>query len=126
MITSGTVLIQTGAARPQCFQETNEVCPTAWMSIGSTLNPRELEAELSRTGWTFFFMANHLRTRSFGFDPVKRLAAALRTLVGSIREQGCNCIQIDAVATRSFMGIPYTSVSAHPRHVQKGIVFVAQ
>jgi len=126
MITSGTVLIQTGAARPQCFQETNEVCPAAWMSIGSTLKPRELEAELSRTGWTFFFMANHLRTRAFGFDPVKRLAAALRTLAGNVREQGCNCIQIDAVATRSVLGIPYTSVSAHPRHVQKGIAFVAQ
>ena len=49
-------------------------------------------------------MANHLRTRAFGFDPVKRLAAALRTLVGSVREQGCNCLQIDAVATRSFLG----------------------
>ena len=93
--------------------------------MSSTLRPQELEAELSRTGWTFFYMANPLRTRAFGFDPVKRLAAALRSIVGSVRKQGCNSVQIDAVATRSFLGIPYVTVSAHPRHVQKGMVFVA-
>jgi hypothetical protein len=126
MIKSGTVLIQTGAVRPQCFEASNEVCPPAWMSVQSTLTPPELEAELSRTGWTFFFMANHLKTRAFGFDPGKRLTSALTTLVGSVREQGCNCIQIDAIAARSFLGVPYTSVSAHPRHLQKGTTFVAQ
>ena len=77
-------------------------------------------------GWTFFFIANNLKTKAFGFDPAKRLTSALTTLVGSVREQGCNCIQIDAIAARSFLGVPYTTVSAHPRHLQKGIAFVAQ
>ena len=125
MMQSGTVLIQTDAARPDCFQAGDEDCPESWTSMKSTLPPLELEAELNRTGWTFFYMANPLRTRAYGFDPVKRLAAALRNIVGSVRQQGCNSVQIDAVASRSFLGIPYVTVSAHPRHVQKGMVFVA-
>jgi hypothetical protein len=125
MIQSGTVLIQTDAARPDCFQAGEEECPSAWTSLRNTLGPLELEAELSRTGWTFFYLANRLRSTAFGFDPVKRLAGALRSIVGSVRQQGCNSVQIDAVETRSFLGLPYVTVSAHPRHVQKGMVFVA-
>jgi hypothetical protein len=85
---SGTVLIQTDAARPDCFQAGEEECPSAWTSLRNTLGPLELEAELSRTGWTFFYLAHRLRSTAFGFDPVKRLAGALRSIVGSVRQQG--------------------------------------
>ena len=37
--------------------------------------------------------------------------------------QKCNCLEIDEVATRSFLGMPGVSVSAHTRHIQKGMTF---
>lgn len=126
MINSGRILIQSDAERPEYFQAVDEVCPPAWTAISHALEPPALEAELSRTGWTFFFMANRLRTRAFGFDPARRMATALRRIVSRVREQGCNSVEIEGVATRSFLGVPYISVSARPRHIQEGVVFVAQ
>jgi hypothetical protein len=35
------------------------------------------------------------------------------------------CLEIDDVATRWFLGLPYVSVSGHPRHIQKGVVSLA-
>ena len=126
MINSGSILIQSDAERPEYFQAADEVCPPAWTAISHALKPLALEAELSRTGWTFFFMANRLRTRAFGLDPARRMAPALRQIVSRVREQGCNSVEIDGVATRSFLGLPYVSVSARQRHIQQGVVFVAQ
>jgi hypothetical protein len=57
------------------------------------------------------------------FNPDKGTAAALKRVMASVREDGCNSLQIQAVERRSFLGMPYVSVSAHPRHIQKGNLF---
>ena len=63
-------------------------------------------------------MASAIRRRAFGFDRAKRIQAALKRVMSNVRE-------IDGVATHSFLGIPYVSVSAHPRHIQKNMLFSA-
>jgi hypothetical protein len=87
------------------------------MSVKHNLAPRELEEELSTAGWTFFYMANAIRATA------RTIPAALKRLMTKVRRQGCNCFEIDEVATHSFLGMPYVSVSAHPRHIQKGMAF---
>ena len=121
-MTAGTILIEKHAARPQCFH-LKDSSPTDWMAFTHNLSPYELEKELSAAGWTFFYMANAIQTTAFGFNRAKMIHAALQRLVTNVREQRCNCLEIDDVATRSFLGLPYVSVSAHPRHIQKGVVF---
>lgn len=126
MIHAGTVFLQKSAPRPDCFQAAGEACPTDWTSISPTLSPLAQQAELASTGWTFFFMGRPVTTRVYGFDAIKALATALERLAAMVREQGCNALQIDTVVSGSFLGIPSVTVSAHPRHLQKGMVFVAQ
>ena len=125
MMTGGTILIEKHAACPQYFHLENSF-PTDWMAVTHNLSPNELEKELSATGWTFFYMGNAIRTTAFGFNRAKMIHAALKRLVTNVRQQRCNCLEIDDVATRSFLGLPYVSVSAHPRHIQKGMVFSGQ
>jgi len=96
------------------------------MSVKSRLNFCELEKELASAGWTFFYMAGKITTTAFGFDRQKTVHTALKRLIASVRLQKCNCLEIDAVASRSFFGIPYVRVSAHSRHIQKGLVFSGQ
>ncbi len=126
MITPGTILMSSQTLRPQCIHLEDEPYPNVWMSMRQTLNPGELETELTSRGWTFFYMANVIRTTAFGFDRAKVIRAAVKRLVTSVKLQKCNCLEIDEVATHSFLGIPYVSVSAHPRHLQKGKVFSGQ
>jgi len=75
------------------------------------------------TGLDLLFMANVIRKSALGFDRDKGISAALKRVMARVREEGSNCLQIAAVESHSFFGIPYVSVSAHPRHIQKGMVF---
>jgi hypothetical protein len=123
MIKPGSLFIERNVPRPECFHVADDSHPNAWIVVHYNLTPHELEKELSRFGWTFFYMANVIRRSAFGFDREKSAYAALKRVITSVREEGCNCLQIEAVETHSFLGIPYISVSAHPRHIQKGAVF---
>jgi len=125
MMTAGTILIEKHAACPQCF-DLKDSLPSDWMAVTHNLSPHEFEREVSAAGWTFFYMANAIRTTACGFDRAKMIRAALKRLIRNVRQQKCSCLEIDGVATHSFLGLPYVSVSGHPRHIQKGMVFSGQ
>jgi hypothetical protein len=126
MITPGTILMDKDTLRPQCLQLEDEPYPNAWMPVKHNLTTHELEKELSTTGWTLFYLASPIRTTTFGFNRAKMIHAALKRLIAQAKLRKCNCLEIDDVATRSFLGMPYVSVSAHPRHIQKGLAFSGQ
>ena len=108
---------------PEFFSIGTESYPNAWMPVTTNPNFHEFDQELATAGWTFFYMAGEIRTIAFGFDRQRMVDAALKRLIANTRQQKCNCLEIDEVATRSFLGLPYLSVSAHSRHIQKGSIF---
>ena len=126
MISSGTILLEKNAPHPQCFQLEDDSCPNAWISVRHGLTDHELEKVLSATGWTFFYMANVMRTTAFGLNRAKMIRRALQRLITNAKLRKCNCLEIDDVAAHSFLGMPYISISAHSRHIQKGMVFSGQ
>ena len=126
MISSGTILMGRETLRPQCFQLEDNSASNTWLPVKHSLAPNELEKELWASGWTFFYIANQITTTAFGFDREKMIHRALKHLITDATLQKCNCLEIDTVATHSFLGIPYVSISAHPRHIQKGMVFSGQ
>ena len=68
-------------------------------------------------------MAGEIKATVFGFDRQKTLRAALKRLIANVKSQHCNSIEITRVTGKSFLKVPYVSVSAHPRHLQKGVLF---
>lgn len=123
MITSGNLFMQRDAPRPKFFHSQDDAHRTGWLPVRHNLTPRELDTELSRLGWTFFFMANVVRKSALAFDRDHAAAVALKRVMATVKEDGCNCLQVEDVETHSFFGIPYISVSAHPRHIQKSRLF---
>ena len=123
MITPGDLFIQRDTARPRMFQIQDDAHRTGWSPVRHNLTAGELDTELSKLGWTFFYMANVIRKTALAFDREKAAATALKRVMASVREEGCNSLQVEDVERHSFMGIPYISVSVHPRHLQKSGVF---
>jgi hypothetical protein len=123
LIASGSILIENGTPLPQFFRAATDSYPNAWIAIDSSLNFHERENELAATGWTFHYMASKVRATAFGFDRQKMVYRALKRLIAGARLQQCNCLEIDEVAMHSFLGMPYVSVSAHSRNIQKGLGF---
>ena len=92
-----------------------------WAAVQSARSA--FEKEVREAGWTFFFMAGEIKATVFGFDRQKTLRTALKRLIANVKSQNCNSIEITQVTGKSFLRLPYVSVSAHPRHLQKGLVF---
>jgi hypothetical protein len=123
MIRSGAVLIEKGTLLPEPSRLEDESTASGWAPVADDLDGHQLENRLTTAGWTFFYMAGAITATVFGFERQKMIQAALKRIITKVRREKCNCLEIDDVATHSFLGMPYVSVSAHSRHIQKGLVF---
>ena len=85
-IEAGSILIERDALHPKCFRLADDSWTNGWMSATHSLTPRELEKELSVTGWIFFFMAGAIRTTAFGFNRGTMVHAALKRVIAEVRQ----------------------------------------
>ena len=123
-ITAGSILIEQGAHLPKSLLLQSESESNGWAAVKTARST--FEKELQEAGWTYFFMAGEIKTTVFGFDRQAALRAALQRLITRVKSQHCNSIEITRVTINSFLKVPYVSVSAHPRHLQKGLTFSGQ
>jgi hypothetical protein len=121
-ITAGSILIQDGTLVPDSMHLISQPYSPSWTSV-TNLDRTQLEGQLLTAGWTFFFMAGQITANAFGFDKEKRLRSAVNRAIGDARSQNCNCLAITGVQTKSFLGLPYVSVTAQSRHIQLGSQF---
>jgi len=123
-ITAGSILIEEGTHLPNSVSLRNESHSNGWTAVNGAR--AIFEKEIQEAGWTFFFMAGEIKTTVFGFDMQKSLGTALNRLAANAKSRHCNSIEITQVTGKSFLKLPYVSVSAHARHLQKGLVFSGQ
>jgi hypothetical protein len=119
----GAILFEKSALLPEPLRLEADAAESGWARVANNLDGHQLEKALATEGWTFFYMAGRIRTTAFGFDREKMVHTALKRLIAKVRLQKCNCLEIDEVAAKSFLGMPYVSVSGHSRHIKKGLVF---
>jgi hypothetical protein len=120
-ITAGSILVEEGTHLPSSLMLQSESSSNGWAAtkdVGATF-----EKGIQGAGWTFFFMAGEITARVFGSDRQKALRTALKRLIADVKLQHCNSIEITQVTDHSFLRMPYVSVTAHARHLQKGMVF---
>jgi len=122
-IRPGAILVKKSTLLPEPLRLENDATANGWARIANDSDGQPLEKKLAAAGWTFFYMAGAITTTAFGFGRSRMIHRALQRLFTTVTLQKCNCIEIDDVATHTFLGIPYVSVSAHARHIQKGMVF---
>jgi hypothetical protein len=121
-IRAGTMLIADGTHIPELLVIDTESYSGGWSSImGST--SAQLGKNIENAGWTFFYMAGEIRTSGFGFSDQSRTARALAHVIRAVRRENCNCLEITQMRRRSFLGLSYTSVVAHARHIQRSRSF---
>ena len=120
-ITVGRILVEEGTRLPNSLLLQSESSSNGWALVKNARSA--FEKAIQEAGWTFFFIAGEIKTTVFGFDRQKILRAALKRLTTNAKSQHCNSIEITLVAAKSFLKVPYVNVSAHPRHLQKGLVF---
>jgi hypothetical protein len=120
-ITAGSIWIEGSTHLPESMQLQNRPDSSGWAPLNGTRST--FEKEVRDAGWTLFFMAGEIKTTAFGFDKQKSLRAAFQRLTANVKSHNCNGIEINQVTAKSFLKVPYVTVSAHARHIQKGSTF---
>jgi hypothetical protein len=114
----GTMLLEDGTPTPKSMVVATESYSAGWSSIFQS-SSAQLGKKLESAGWKFFYMAGEIRATGFGFDDRSRTDRALSHLIDAVKRQHCNCLEITEMRRRSFLGLPYTSLVAHARHIQR-------
>ena len=119
-IKTGTILIEEGALLPDSLRFESESYSNGWRLV-KNLDGYGLDRKIREAGWTFFFMAGEIKASVFGFGGEKSHRRALNKIIAYMKSDRLNCLEIAQVAAKRFLGLPYVSVSAQPRHIQESI-----
>ena len=120
-IKTGTLLIADGATLPESMQLETEPYAYGWRLV-KNFDIKEFRQIINQAGWNFFYIAGAIETSAFGSDEKKTTRKAIKQLMAKLRSKNFNCLEITQVESRRSLGVPYVSVSAHSRHIQKSIV----
>jgi len=119
-IKAGTILIKDGALLPKSLWLESEPCSNGWRQV-KPLDGSELDGRVHDAGWTFFSLTGEIEASAYGVDPDEATHRAVTRLLANLNSDKLNCLEITQVACKRFVGLPYVSVSAHSRHIQKSM-----
>jgi hypothetical protein len=119
-INAGTILIKEGTLLPEGLQLESDPYWKGWRLVKSPGGPG-IDRKLCEAGWAFFYMASEVDARAFGSESEKTTHRAVKKVIANIKSDKFNCLEISQVAAKGFLGLPYVTVAAHPRHIQKSI-----
>jgi len=71
-------------------------------------------------GWTLFFLAGEIRAVVPAWGGHNALRRGVKRLLARTHLQHFNCLEVTEIRRKYFLGIPYLSISANPRHIQQG------
>jgi hypothetical protein len=114
----GAILIDGRPAMTKLFGIESEPYSTTW-SVVKALNGFALERKIHAAGWNFFFMAAEVNVMFWGVRGPDKVHKALTRIMRKVKGEDFNCLEVTAIVARHFLGVPYTTVSAHSRHIQQ-------
>ena len=117
-IQTGTVLIDDSPLIRRLFGLESEVCSGRW-SVVKLLDGFALDRKIHAAGWNFFFMAPEVKATFLGALGARKIQNALTSILAKVRKQHFNSLEVTGIVVKRFVGVPYTIVSAHSRHIQR-------
>ncbi len=114
----GTILIEEGPRMRRLLGLESEPYSANW-SLVKVPDGVTLDSKIRTSGWNFFFMAEEAKARFFGARGEKKIRHALKRILGKVALQHFNGLEVTEIVAKRFLGVPYTTVSAHSRHIQQ-------
>jgi len=114
----GAILIEDWPLATQRLGLKSEPYSGKW-SLVNTPDSFALDRKIHAAGWNFFFMATKVKVMFFGALGAKKIQNALKRILGKVKRQHFNALEVTEIVAKRFLGVPYSIVSAHSRHVQQ-------
>jgi hypothetical protein len=120
LIQAGTTLFKEGTILPDGLTFESELFSPGWRSVKG-LNGYATDRETLEAGWTFFYLAGESRTTAVGGEGQKTARRVVKKILASLKSEKCNSLEVTSVVLKTFLGMPYTTISFHLRNLQKGM-----
>jgi hypothetical protein len=114
----GAILIEGWPLMTQVLGLESEPYSGNW-SLVKVLDGSALDRKIRASGWNLFFMAAEVKTMFIGALGAKKIENALKRILEKVKQQHFNGLEVTEIVAKRFLGVPYTIVSAHSRHVQQ-------
>ncbi len=114
----GTILTNVSPLMMQSFGLETAPCSGTWSHI-KVLDGFALDRKIHAAGWNFFFMAAEIKVMFFGALGTRKIQNALQRMLGKVKQQHFNGLEVTGIVAKRFLGVPYAVVTAHSRHVQQ-------
>jgi hypothetical protein len=114
------ILIREGAELPQAVRIESEPYMAGWRLVNN-VDGYGMDRKMHQAGWNFFCHAGKVKAITFGSDEQEMVRRAVGRILGKVGLEKFNSLEITQVVTQRFLGVPYVSVSARPRHIQEGV-----
>jgi hypothetical protein len=113
----GTILMREWPGMPQVIGFETEPGLGEW-SMVNLPDAFTLDRKIHAAGWNFFFMAVEVKAMFFGSLKPAKVRSALKRILAKVKPQHFNGLEVTAIVSRHFLGVPYVTVFAHSRHLQ--------
>ncbi len=118
-----TILIREDTPLATNLSIESEAFLTGW-GVVKNLDRSTLARNIEVANWNFFYLAGETRATVLGRDGSGTLRRAVKRALAKQKGQKFNSLEITNVVSKRFLGIPFISITAHSRHIQKGIGLV--
>ncbi|HET8921812.1 MAG TPA: hypothetical protein VFN26_02330 [Candidatus Acidoferrum sp.] len=120
---AGTILIREDTPLPANLLIESEAFLPGWRVV-KNLDRSTLARNIEGASWNFFYLAGEIRATVLGRDRPGTLRKAVKCVLAKQEGQKFNSLEITKVVSKRFLGIPFMSVTAHSRHIQRDIGLV--
>jgi len=121
--TYGTILIRDNTLLPSGLAVESESFLPGWR-VASNLDGYGLARKIEEAKWNYFYLAGVTRTMVLGREGPETMRRAVRRALPRLDRLKFNSLEITTVVSKRFLGIPFTSVAIHCRHIQQAIGLV--
>jgi hypothetical protein len=87
-------------------------------NVVQTMDGFALDPKIRNAGWNFFFIASEVKAMFFGAIGARGIERALRRILGKVKQENFNGLEVTGIVAKRFLGLPYAVVTAHSRHLQ--------
>lgn len=117
---AGNIFIRDGTILPPRLAVTTDAFLPNWRIVTSH-DRSALARSIEGCSWYFFYMAGHTRTTVLGGNTPAALRKAVKRMLMRRADKELNSLEVTEIASRHFLGIPFTTFTAHSRHVQERV-----
>ncbi len=121
----GIIFIRDGTILPPMLSVTTDAFVPNWRIVTSH-DRSALARSIEGCGWYFFYLAGDIQATVLGGNTRRVLRKAVTAILTKRADDNLNSIEVTAIVSRRFLGIPFTTFTAHSRQIQQRITLIPE